>query len=223
MFDNLRQAFREAVDNFKEELNRDEVPEVVDGLLRQMEEEVVDAKAQLHTLEEQIRKALQLAEKEEKEVATCRRRQSMAEGIGDEETARIAVEFAEKHEKRKTVQERKALALKEELEMKMREIEEMMVQLKEARSKRESLTATRGRASARDSLGQADDLFAELDRMAEKIDDGDRRREAEEDLAADLGEEEWRSSSDRTGDGRPSQEETAEERLRELKRRMGRE
>ena len=66
MFENLRQAFKEAVDNFKDELNRDDVPEVVDGLLRQMQEEVTDAQAHAHTLEAQIKKALQLAELEEK-------------------------------------------------------------------------------------------------------------------------------------------------------------
>ena len=74
MFENLRNAFREAVDNFNKELNRDDVPDVVDGLLRQMHEEVTDAKAQLFTLEEQIKRAIQLSEMEEKEAATCRRR-----------------------------------------------------------------------------------------------------------------------------------------------------
>ena len=90
MFENLRQAFREAVDNFKEELNRDEVPDTVDDLLHQMQEEVTDARAHLFTLEEQIKKALQLAEMEAKEVETCRRREAMAEQIGDQETASIA-------------------------------------------------------------------------------------------------------------------------------------
>ena len=61
MFENLRNAFREAVDNFNKELSRDDVPDVVDGLLRQMHQEVTDTKAQLFTLEEQIKKAIQLA------------------------------------------------------------------------------------------------------------------------------------------------------------------
>ena len=47
MFENLRNAFREAVDNFNKELGRDDVPELVDGLLRQMHEEVTDTKAQI--------------------------------------------------------------------------------------------------------------------------------------------------------------------------------
>ena len=216
MFQKLRNAFREAVDNFNKELNRDEVPDVVDGLLRQMQEEVTDAKAQLYTLEEQIKKAIQLSEMEEKEVATCRRREEMARKIGDDETARVAAEYAEKHEKRREVQARKALALREELEMKRGEVEDMLAKLKEARARRESLTATKGRADARDSLEGAADLFGELDRMAEKIEGADHRREAEEELQREFGD--LGTSSPRG----PSPEEEADARLRELKRRMGR-
>jgi len=218
MFENLRNAFREAVDNFNKELNRDQVPDVVDGLLRQMHEEATDAKAQLYTLEEQIKKAIQLSEMEEKEAKTCRRREEMARRIGDEETASVAAEYAEKHDKRREIQARKALALREELELKRGEVEDMMVKLKEAKAKRESLSATSGRAGARNSLGAAADLFSELDRMAEKIEDADHQREAEEDLLSEFGHLD--SSPPPRG---PSPEEEAEARLRELKRRMGKE
>lgn len=215
MFQNLRDAFKEAVENFKEELNRDDVPEVVDSLLRQMQEELTDAQAHVHTLEAQIKKALQLVELEKKEIATCQRREVMAEKIGDEETARVAGEWAEKHRQRKRVQENKALALREEMEMKKSEIQEMTAQFKEARAKRESLTATLGRATARNSMSESDDLFAEMDRMAERIDGSDRQRKAEEDLLEELGGLESSRG--------PTPEELAEARLRELKRRMGEE
>ena len=218
MFENLRNAFREAVDNFNKELGRDDVPDVVDGLLRQMHEEVTDTKAQLFTLEEQIKKAIQLSELEEKEAKTCRRREEMARRIGDEETAGVAAEYAEKHERRKEIQARKALALREELELRRGEVEDMMVKLKEAKVKRDSLSATTGRADARNTLGGAADLFSELDRMAEKIEGADHRREAEEDLLAEFGDLE--SAPPPRG---PSPEEEAEARLRELKRRMGEE
>jgi len=218
MFENLRQAFKEAADNFKEELNRDEVPEVVDGLLRQMQEEVTDAQAQTHTLEAQIKKALQLAEMEEKEVATCRRRESMAQKIGDSETAGVAADFAEKHQKRKAIQEHKALALREELEMKRGEVQEMMAQFKEAKAKRETLSATSGRATARNSMSEADDLFSQMDRMADKIEGVDRQRMAEEELLSELD-----SLDSSPPPRRFSPEEDAELRLQELKRRMGEE
>ena len=216
MFENLRQAFREAVHNFKEELNRDEVPEVVDGLLRQMHREVTDAKANLSTLEDQIGEASRQAELESKEVETCLRREAMARRIGDNETAEIAVEFARKHEKRKMILERKALALREELEMKRGEVEDMITQLKEAQVRRQELSATAGRAEARKSLGASDALFAELERMAEKIEGMDRQREAEEDLLAELDD-----LVSAPPPRRPSPEVEADIRLKELKRRMG--
>jgi len=216
MFENLRNAFREAVDNFNKELGRDDVPDVVDGLLRQMHEEVTDTKAHIFTLEAQIKKAIQLSEMEEKEVKTCRRREEMARRIADEETAKVAAEYAEKHEQRREIQVRKALALKAEMELKKTEVEEMLVQLKEAKAKRASLAATQGRVEARNALGGASDLFDELDRMAEKIDGVDRQREAEEDLLEEFGDLESPLAP-----GGLSPEELAEARLRELKRRMG--
>jgi len=218
MFENLRDAFREAVDNFNKELGRDDIPDVVDGLLRQMHEEVTDVKAQLYTLEGQIKKAIQLSEMEEKEANTCRRREDMARRIDDEETAKVAAEYAEKHEKRREIQARKALALRAELELKRGEVEDMMVKLKEAKAKRESLSATSGRAGARNTLGEAADLFSELDRMAEKIEGADHQRKAEEDLLAEFGDAD--SSQPPWG---PSPEEVADARLKELKRRMGQE
>jgi phage shock protein A len=216
MFENLRNAFREAVDNFNKELNRDDIPDVVDKLLYQMQEEITDAKAQIYTLEEQIKKALQLADLEEKEVGTCRRREEMARRIGDEDTAKVAAEFAEKHERRRAIQAQKALALKQEMEMKKAEVEDMMEKFKEARSKRAALSATTGRAQARDSMSEADDLFAQLDRMAEKIEGVDQQREAEESLLSELDDMESTSRG-------PSKEEEADARLRELKRMMGKE
>ena len=69
MFDNLRHAFREAVDNFKEELGRDEIPEAVDRLLREMKREAADTKAEIRRLEEAIHGAIEGAEKEKRAAA----------------------------------------------------------------------------------------------------------------------------------------------------------
>jgi hypothetical protein len=94
----------------------------------------------------------------------------------------------------------------------------MLAQYKEAKAKREALAATSGRATARNSMSDADDLFAQLDRMAGKIEGGDQQRLAEEELLSEFGEMESHS----TPQG-PTPEELAEARLRELKRRMGEE
>ena len=215
MFDNLRDAFREAVSNFKDELGRDEVPEAVDSLLKGMQIEVTDSQTHVKSLEAQIKRALQLAEMEKKEAATCRRREEMAMEIKDEETARVAREFAEKHEQKQSIQEQKALALKKELDVRRAEVAEMLEKLKEAQKQRDALAATAGRTSARNSLSEADDLFSELDRIAEKMSDGQHRQEAYQDLLEEFGPEDIRPEEPPVAD--------VDRRLEELKRKMGKE
>ncbi len=178
MFDNLRHAFREAVDNFKEEVGRDDVPEAVGRLLREMKREAADTKAEIRRLEEAIRGAMDRAEKEKGEGKTCRRREQLALDISDEETAGVAREYAEKHEHRRSVLEHKALALKEELDMRQEEFGDMIETIKEAQKNRDGLMATAGRATARNSIEEADDLFSQLDRFADEIEGDDAKREA---------------------------------------------
>ena len=178
MFDNLRHAFREAVDNFKEELGRDEIPEAVDRLLREMKREAADTKAEIRRLEEAIRGAIEGTENEKDKGKTCRRREKMALDISDEETARVARDYAEKHEHRRSVLQHKALALKEELDMRREEYEEMIEAIKNAAKNREGLAATAGRATARNSIEEADDLFSELDRFADEIEGDDAQHKA---------------------------------------------
>ena len=178
MFDNLRHAFREAVDNFKEELSRDEIPEAVSGLLREMKREAADTRAEIRRLDEAIKGAIERAEKEKGAAETCRRREKMALDISDEETARVAREYAEKHEHRRSVLEHKAVALKEELDMRQEEFGDMIETIKEAEKNRDGLMATAGRATARNSIEEADDLFSQLDRFADEIEGDDAKREA---------------------------------------------
>ena len=182
MFENLRQAFREAVDNFKDELGRDDIPEAVSRLLREMKREAADTKAEIRRLGEAIHSAIERAEKEKSEGKTCRRREKMALDISDEDTARVAREYAEKHEHRRSVLEHKALALKEELDMREEEFREMIEAIKEADKNRDSLTATAGRASARNSIDDADDLFSQLDRIADEIGADDAQQEASSEI-----------------------------------------
>ena len=215
MFDNLRQAFREAVDNFKDELGRDDVPEAVSRLLREMKREAADTKAEIRRLEEAIRGAIDKAEKEKGEAKTCRRREKMALDISDEETAGVARQYAEKHEHRRSVLERKALALKEELDMREEEFGEMIEAIKEADKNRDALKATAGRASTRNSIDEADDLFSQLDRIADEIGEDDARRKADSELDDLLGDRHDRFAS------RPDPEEIdVDARLEALKQAM---
>lgn len=218
MLDDLREAFRKAVRNFRTELGRDDVPDTVDALLHGMRQELIDARSYISRLEEEIERTLLLAEREGKEVEVCRRREALATKVPDEETAALARDFAVKHERRRDVLNRKALALKEELEVRRTEADEMVVAIKSARSRRDELAATMGRAATRDTIGGADDLFSELDRMAEKISDSDRRNKATEELLADdpLADDAEFDALERRS---PSPEEL-DQRLGELKRRM---
>ncbi len=220
MFDNLRNAFREAIDNFQKELSRDAIPENVDKLLKGMIDEVADAKVRLKELEDQLAQATREAEAEKKNAMTAVRRGEMAEKIGDAETVEVARKFAEKHARRQIVFEQKATAMAEELTFRTGEIEDMMKAIKEARAKRATLAATAGRTGARESLGAADDLFAELDRMADKVGDEEARSDAAETMT-DLND-----SFDMHVDPdapMPEPDVDFDARLAELKRRMGQE
>jgi len=220
MFDDLRSAFREAVENFNKELNREHVPETVNRLIGGMVDEITDAKAEIGNLENQIGKALASAEKEKAQAATCRRREQMARAIGDSETGDVAAQFAEKHEEHQQVLEQKAKALKAELDFRGEEVEEMMTKVKEAQAKRDLLSATAGRPDVRESISGADDLFSELDRMAGKIDDEQAEGGAAEAFSdLDLGPEQSDYHIDL--DEAPPPEPDYDARLAELKRRMG--
>jgi phage shock protein A len=219
MFDDLRAAFHEALENFNRELRRETLPDTTDRLLRGMKQEIVQEKGELATLEEQLRKAEADSRREGELALTCRRRERMALGIGDEETAGVAAEHAAKHEGHQRVLEKKARAIEEELELRRRNVDDMIDKFTDARRQRDALIATVGRTSARQSFSTAEDLFDELDRVAEKIEGEGHRADAaatiDMDGPADL-EPEGGFDSPPADDG--AQLDAA---LAELKRRMG--
>lgn len=222
MFDELRAAFREALDNFNKELRREQVPETVDRLIVGMRDEIVDEKAEVAGLEAQLEKTLAEAEREAENVRTCRRREEMARRIDDEETAALAVQHAQKHQGRHLVLLKKVEVMREELELRRKGVDEMVAKFEEARTKRDALAAGSGRTSARQSFAEADDLFSELDRMAEKI-RGDRSdAEAAEILdSLDVDERlEYHVEYD-ADEAPPKEEMDVDAALAELKRRMG--
>ncbi|MDH3205890.1 MAG: hypothetical protein OEO79_04720 [Gemmatimonadota bacterium] len=223
MFDDLRDAFREALDNFNKELKRDRVPETVDRLLGGMKDEIVDEKAQVAGLEAQLEQAMAQSKLEAERGLTCRRREEMARRIADEKTADVAAQHAVKHEGHHRVLEKKVEAIREELEFRRRTMDEMMAKFNEARDKRDALSATAGRSDARGSFATADDLFGELDRMAEKIEGERSKGEAAEILdSLDLdGDSDYHVELDAQPPKREEMDVDAA--LAELKRRMGEE
>lgn len=216
MFDDLRNAFREAVQNFKDELDRDSVPENVDRLLAGMIDEVTQARARHKGLEAELEETRRRVTKEEQQVATNRRREKMARDIGDEETAGLAAEYAERHEKRLAVFQQKAVALEQEVTLLGAEVAEMMEKVKEARERRSSLAAEAGRTGARDSISGADDLFDAFDRMGDRMAGDEADASAAESFATEFDD----LSVDPYAPPRRA-EVDADAMLEELKRRMG--
>lgn len=220
MFEELRAAFREALENFNKELSRDQVPETVDRLLVGMKNEIADEKAQVAGLEAQLEKTRAEITHAREQAQTARRREAMARKIEDAETVQLASQYAARQEGRTQVLEKKAAALEEELQFRRRTVEEMFARFHEAKEKRDALGATTGRTGARRTLSEADELFSELDRMAEKIEGTRAEGEAAEAFdELDLDEpSEYHVDLDEA----PRREELdVDAALAELKRRMG--
>lgn len=222
MFDNLLRAFAEAKENFQRELGRDQSSEQIGGLLKGMEREAVETRAYLKALREQLARAERRAAGEKRELHTCRRRRKMAEEIGDDETARIAREYESKHAERHRVLSQKAVALKAELELGEGEYAEMMKQIKQARASQGGLDATLRRGKAKEAM-RGDDPFTDFERMEEKINREVRRNRTEADLAEDaitLKKDEL--AEELEGLDENARQGLIDDRLEELKRRMGR-
>ncbi len=182
MFDDLRSAFKQAVDNFMDELDRDSVGDNVDRILKGMISEVTDARAHLSGLEDQLAKTEIRLKRELEAAATCRRREELALAVPDQETARIAAEHAVRHEERANVLDQRRDAITAEIGLARRDVAEMTETLKEARTQRASLEAEVGRTSARESLSETDRLFSEFDRFEERLDDEGVKASAAEEM-----------------------------------------
>ncbi|MDH3228098.1 MAG: hypothetical protein OEM67_13560 [Thermoleophilia bacterium] len=223
MFDDLRAAFTEALENFNKELRRENVSETANRLLVGMKNEIADEKVQVKDLETQLEKAVADSQREREAGATARRRERMARDIGDSETADIAAKHAAKHEGHHALLDKKAAAIREELEFRRKNVDEMIEKFTEAKEKRDALSSTAGRVGARETFAAADDLFGELDRMAEKIEGERRQGEAAESLDdLDLGGADDFDYDVSLDDEPPPKEELdVDAALAELKRRMG--
>lgn len=215
MFEDLQRLFKESLAAFRAELDKREPEDEVAHLLGSMRRELVEARALIPRLEEELSRARTDLVREREQLERTERRGRLAGQINDQETVRVAEEFATKHRERIVVLEQKVSATEADLALKRREAEEMKRQYQEADANRMELVARLRRAQSHGrirSVGEdAAHSFAEWDRMAEKMaSDGayaDALRELDEDAAPPPG---------------PAPSPTdVEERLRELKRRMG--
>lgn len=136
MFDDLMKAWREAVENFRREMEGDESG--ADEQTRAMQRQYSTARDVLERLEIEIRRSKRQAAEERENETVCRRREEMARRIGDEETVRIAVEYAERHAQHAGVLERKVEVFMEEHSLLSRDLESMRQTLQERGLKSDS-------------------------------------------------------------------------------------
>jgi hypothetical protein len=123
MFEDWKQAWREAVANFRHELNAEEVGTF--GHQDALRRELATARGALLRLEAEIATTRRGAGAERDSEQVCRRREAMAQEIGDQETTRIAAEYAVRHAERATILERKVEVLEAERGLLQRDLEAM--------------------------------------------------------------------------------------------------
>jgi len=181
MLDSLREAFRQAVVNFRTEL-RGGIPDEADAILRAMRQELVDLQIQTNQVEVELRRARDEAAREGLALETCLRREALAQQAGDDETAAIARDFAQKHRIRQEILSSKVEVIGRELDERRRSLAESTARLKAARVQREGLSATAGRAGARNRMRRTDALFEDMDRMGDRIRDLEAGVEAAEEV-----------------------------------------
>lgn len=160
----------------------------------QMRDAVVEQKAGVRAMQDELAKAEQLLSLERSQLETAQRRREQAAGIQDTETVEVAEKFITRHTERIGVLEKRVAVQREELVLAERDLAEMTTQLQEAA--RKNPTAERSAGTAWNELGSAGVDRPELD--------------LEHDLL-------------KTRADRAAREAAADARLDELKKRMGRE
>jgi phage shock protein A len=193
----------------------------VDELLAGMREELIEAKAALPRLEQGLEKLRRLQAEERKRAEDCVRRAGQAREIGDEETLRLAVEYAERHQERVRVYGEKIAAAEAELAMQRKAVSEMTAQLKSAMTNRDVLKVRSRRSRTTEALRGAGDTAADrFDRMTDEIEEEAARAEAARDLDEEFGGDFDSGYAPRPRSGRLDPDELADLQLEELKRRM---
>jgi phage shock protein A len=219
MFKKLKDAIDAALTSL-EGRTGDEA-EDIDRLLAGMREELIEAKAATPKLEKALKKLRGQQADEQHRAEDCVRRAGQAEEIGDAETMRIAVEYAERHQERARVHGEQIQAAEAELALHVESVREMSAQLKSSLSRKDAIKVQSRRSRATDSLrGGGDSATDRFDRMAENIEDESERAEASRDLEDELAY----GGPGRGASYRPvDPDELADLQLEELKRRMSEE
>lgn len=142
----------------------------------QMRRAAVDGRAALLQLREALARTERELAVERQKLADAQRRGTLADGIGDRETAEIAQRFAAKHGERVAVLEQKLAAQQAELALAERDVGEMVAQLKEL-ERRGGIAPDDGRPAAEELPTDDSELRAVTDRAAREADAAERLAE----------------------------------------------
>lgn len=224
MFKKLKDAIESAFAAL-ESRSGDSTREDVEKLLDGMRKELIETKARIPVLEEQLEKLSLARDREVKKADDCHRRAVQAQEIGDDETVEVALRFEAKHRVAVDVWVQKLEAADAELGMQRQTVAEMTEELKEARARSEILEIRARRAGATGRMRSGHSSVDEFDRLASEIERGDELGAAERAVEHELDPEYDADDFDRDpgrAAARPSlsKEELAELQLEELKRRM---
>jgi len=215
MFGKLKAKLDQLLNSLEDRAGADPSEDIM-RMLAGMRDELIEAKATIPQLEEQIESFDKLREREMQRAADAARRGRQAKEIDDSETVEVAARFELKHLSRVQVYEQKTEAAVAELALQRRNVKEMTVQLKSAMKNRDALAAQARRARATGNLrGGAASSVDEFDRMAREIEDDELEASAALDVEDALGG----LGDDAFG---PDPEDLADAQLEELKRRMAR-
>ena len=190
MFEDWKQAWRDAVENFEREVRADSPGTAATRIMRN---QIASARGALTRLDLEIDRAQAEADSERTAEQVCVRRQGMAAGIDDQETARIAGEYAVRHAERAAIYERKTAVLQEERALLLRDLESMETEMASHAAAHPAGAFPGSDADGGDADG--DDGF----------DDAEERKRQEYEIARLR---------------REKRDRAADERLEELKRRM---
>jgi phage shock protein A len=219
MFKKLKEAIESALGALEGragDTTREDVEKLLDG----MREELIETKARIPVLEDQVEKLKLAHSREIKQAEDCHRRAVQAQSIGDEETVDVALRFEAKHRVAVDVWVQKIEAAEAELAMQQQTVEEQTEQLKEARAQKDVLAIQARRAGSTERMrGGGRSSVDEFDRLADAIEREDDLGAASRAVESDL---DGGYDPDDLGDERPSlsKEELAELQLERLKRQM---
>jgi hypothetical protein len=156
MLEELRNAWHEAVRNFRRELHAEDRDGPAPASARTghgVHATIMAAERELRRLEDELSQTRRQLDEERTAADRCRRRESLARGIGHVETAVRGARFAARHAEKAELLERKADVLTAEHELREREMAEM----------RAALAARRGAARENDDGRAVRDALASLE------------------------------------------------------------